>query len=174
MEHQLHGAERAQIQSMESPQLQIFPVLTSPMTRLMTFPTVRGTCLLLRMQLQRIQTRLVEYVFLVRKTVVSCPDETYLGRLISPCRCRGTMKFVHLSCLNSWRFTSPNAKSVYQCDQCRYRYNFNRTRYAAIVGSLYTRVRLSYYLLIFSYSVHSPYFSSQFSSLASFSNSFSM
>jgi hypothetical protein len=63
-----------------------------------------------------------------------------LGRLISPCRCRGTMKFVHLSCLNSWRYASPNARSVYQCDQCGYKYNFNRTQYAAFVSSLYTRV----------------------------------
>ena len=62
------------------------------------------------------------------------------GRLISPCRCRGTMKFVHLSCLNSWRYSSPNAKSVYQCDQCKYKYDFNRTKYAAIIGSFYTRV----------------------------------
>lgn len=65
-----------------------------------------------------------------------------LGRLISPCRCRGTMKFVHVACLNSWRYTSPNRKSVYQCDQCGYKYNFNRTKYAALVGSLYTRVRI--------------------------------
>ena len=50
------------------------------------------------------------------------------------------MKFVHLSCLNSWRYASPNARSVYQCDQCGYKYNFNRTQYAALVGNLYTRV----------------------------------
>ena len=64
----------------------------------------------------------------------------FVGRLISPCRCRGTMKFVHLTCLNSWRYASPNERSVYQCDQCGYRYNFTRTKYAAIVGSIYTRV----------------------------------
>jgi len=62
------------------------------------------------------------------------------GRLISPCKCRGTMKYVHLTCLNAWRYSSPNAKSVYQCDQCGYRYHFTRTQYAAIVGSFYTRV----------------------------------
>lgn len=161
---------------MESLQLKIFQALIST---LMTFPIFRGMCqhrllLLLRMQLNRIQTRLVEYVFLVQKMVGYCSYETYLGRLISPCRCRGTMKFVHLSCLNTWRYASPNAKSVYQCDQCGYRYNFNRTQYAAIVGSLYTRVSPSYNLLIFSYRVPSPYFCSQFSSLALFSNSFSI
>src|SRR5205085_2770603 len=62
------------------------------------------------------------------------------GRLISPCRCRGTMKFVHLHCLNSWRYASPNRRSVYQCDQCGYKYHFNRTHYAAIASSIYTRV----------------------------------
>ena len=164
---------------MKSLSHRIFQALTSLMTQFITFQIFRGTCphslllLLLRMQLNRIQTKPVEYVFLVRKMVGSYSNETYLGRLISPCRCRGTMKFVHLSCLNSWRYASPNAKSVYQCDQCGYRYNFNRTQYAAFVGSLYTRVCPSYNFLIFSYSVHSPCFSSQFSFLVSFSNSFS-
>jgi len=67
-----------------------------------------------------------------------------LGRLISPCRCRGTMKFVHVHCLNSWRYASPNRRSVYQCDQCGYRYHFNRTHYAAIASSIYTRVQSPY------------------------------
>jgi hypothetical protein len=66
--------------------------------------------------------------------------ELIVGRLISPCRCRGTMKFVHLQCLNSWRYASPNRRSVYQCDQCGYKYHFNRTQYAAIASSIYTRV----------------------------------
>lgn len=66
--------------------------------------------------------------------------ELMVGRLISPCRCRGTMKFVHLQCLNSWRYASPNRRSVYQCDQCGYKYHFNRTQYTAIASSIYTRV----------------------------------
>src|SRR5271155_5297676 len=89
----------------------------------------------------QIQTKHVEYVYLGLKMVSHDYMEMLMvGRLISPCRCRGTMKFVHLSCLNSWRYASPNARSVYQCDQCGYKYNFNRTQYAAFVSNLYTRV----------------------------------
>ena len=77
---------------------------------------------------------------LIFLALVSGRQELMVGRLISPCRCRGTMKFVHLQCLNSWRYASPNRRSVYQCDQCGYKYHFNRTQYAAIASSIYTRV----------------------------------
>lgn len=30
-------------------------------------------------------------------------EEAELGRLISPCKCRGTIKYVHVECLNQWR-----------------------------------------------------------------------
>lgn len=52
-------------------------------------------------------------------------------RLISPCKCRGTSKFVHLSCLNEWRRLSTNRQSFYRCDQCHYSYSFYRTRIAS-------------------------------------------
>lgn len=35
------------------------------------------------------------------------PEE---GRLISPCMCKGTMKYVHLDCLQHWRAASANSK----------------------------------------------------------------
>merc|ERR1712203_1321289 len=47
--------------------------------------------------------------------------------------CTGTMRFVHVECLNSWRRTSANPKSSYECDQCRYKYSFHRTMYATIL-----------------------------------------
>ncbi len=46
------------------------------------------------------------------------------GLFISPCLCNGTMKHVHETCLNYWRFSKPNTLSFIQCDQCRYRYRF--------------------------------------------------
>lgn len=30
-------------------------------------------------------------------------EESELGRLISPCKCKGTIKYVHIECLNEWR-----------------------------------------------------------------------
>jgi hypothetical protein len=42
------------------------------------------------------------------------------GRLIKPCRCSGTMMFVHMKCLDTWRATGP--KEARSCPQCKYQY----------------------------------------------------
>ena len=52
------------------------------------------------------------------------------GLLFSPCRCNGSMRFVHVECLNNWRNMSRNPRSFYGCDQCGYQYNLERTRVA--------------------------------------------
>lgn len=57
------------------------------------------------------------------------------GRLFSPCRCSGSMRYIHLSCLNQWRRRSPKASSYFQCDQCHYRYNVRRTFVAELLQS---------------------------------------
>ena len=44
--------------------------------------------------------------------------ENGAGRLISPCMCIGSMRYVHVCCLNDWRQESANPRSFYQCDQC--------------------------------------------------------
>lgn len=46
------------------------------------------------------------------------PEE---GRMISPCKCKGSMKFVHAECLQKWRELSSNRKSFFQCEQCLYK-----------------------------------------------------
>lgn len=53
--------------------------------------------------------------------------------LISPCLCTGTMRHVHVSCLNAWRAAAPDARSSFRCDQCRYNYRIERTRVAAFL-----------------------------------------
>ncbi|KIY50547.1 hypothetical protein FISHEDRAFT_38881 [Fistulina hepatica ATCC 64428] len=65
-----------------------------------------------------------------------------LGRLIRPCRCKGSMSYVHLGCLERWRLSSTDRSAFYKCQQCGYHYRYSRTRIAAIarnplvVGSL--------------------------------------
>jgi len=60
-------------------------------------------------------------------------DSALLGRLFSPCRCSGTMKWIHVQCLNEWRAVAPNARSYYRCDQCHYEYNLRRAEWARYV-----------------------------------------
>ncbi|OUM68137.1 hypothetical protein PIROE2DRAFT_19919 [Piromyces sp. E2] len=57
------------------------------------------------------------------------------GKLISPCKCKGSMKYVHVNCLNEWRLTSANKSSYYQCDQCKYKYHFQRTKFASFISN---------------------------------------
>ena len=63
------------------------------------------------------------------------------GRLFSPCRCRGTMKHVHVKCLDAWRRASQRGGtggrrdavrgSYVACDQCHFRYRLERSEWAA-------------------------------------------
>jgi len=44
--------------------------------------------------------------------------------LIAPCACSGSIRYVHRSCLNSWRAVSPNPLSFDTCDVCGSKYVF--------------------------------------------------
>lgn len=60
-------------------------------------------------------------------------EDPALGRLFSPCLCKGSMKHVHVECLNNWRKVS--TKTLFQCELCKYRYNIQRTQWAWIVSN---------------------------------------
>ncbi|RIA90890.1 hypothetical protein C1645_138856 [Glomus cerebriforme] len=74
-------------------------------------------------------------------------DEGNLGRLISPCQCKGTMRYVHVECLNQWRLTSQKKSSFFQCDECKYKYAFRRTTIAKFATNefILTLVTLSFF-----------------------------
>jgi hypothetical protein len=41
---------------------------------------------------------------------------------IAPCKCKGSSKFVHRSCLDTWRATNNNPKAFIECNQCKFQY----------------------------------------------------
>jgi len=49
------------------------------------------------------------------------------GRLFAPCICKGSMKFVHIKCLNEWRALATGTKNFYECPQCKFKYKIERT-----------------------------------------------
>ncbi|KAG0172096.1 hypothetical protein DFQ28_004543 [Apophysomyces sp. BC1034] len=57
--------------------------------------------------------------------------------LVRPCRCKGSMSYVHVDCLNGWRERSPRKESFFSCDLCGYEYNIYRPRYAALISHPY-------------------------------------
>lgn len=70
------------------------------------------------------------------------------GRLLRPCKCKGTQKYVHEECLSAWRRADPLQKRNYwECPTCRYRYGLQRLAWAAYVSSTAAQVGLT--LLIF-------------------------
>lgn len=58
------------------------------------------------------------------------------GRLLRPCQCRGSQKYVHEGCLNAWRLADPSQRRNYwHCPTCRYNYRLERMTWASWIGS---------------------------------------
>eukprot|EP00928_Gymnodinium_smaydae_P050708 TRINITY_DN34274_c0_g1_i1.p1 TRINITY_DN34274_c0_g1~~TRINITY_DN34274_c0_g1_i1.p1 ORF type:complete len:334 (-),score=50.64 TRINITY_DN34274_c0_g1_i1:51-1052(-) len=62
-------------------------------------------------------------------------EDAATGRLFSPCRCSGSMRFVHVACLDQWRATAANEAAYYRCDACHYEYRLERVRVARLLLS---------------------------------------
>jgi len=69
-----------------------------------------------------------------------------LGRLFSPCQCSGSIRYVHVKCLQQWRKVSQSQSAFYQCPQCHYRYRFSRTSAFGIASNHLFIVSLSVFL----------------------------
>ena len=53
-----------------------------------------------------------------------CLEEDEISNMISPCLCRGHMKYVHRDCLNQWRVLSGLPDSNNTCPTCKFKYRF--------------------------------------------------
>lgn len=58
-----------------------------------------------------------------------------LGRLLKPCKCKGTMRYIHSGCLDAWRKHSRNSNSAVACDQCGAPYRFRSSRFVGLANS---------------------------------------
>ena len=56
-----------------------------------------------------------------------CFEGTEAGILFKPCLCGGTMKYIHVECLNRWRLSGIR-RSEYECPNCKYKYNLRKIR----------------------------------------------
>lgn len=50
------------------------------------------------------------------------------GELIAPCSCSGTSKWIHRSCLNRWRISGFNPRSLTNCCECGFQYQLEVRR----------------------------------------------
>jgi hypothetical protein len=78
-------------------------------------------------------------------------DDPELGRLLSPCKCKGSQKYVHEGCLNAWRLANPTAaRNYWQCPTCKFNYRMSRLHWASMLSSKWTQVALTIFTLIIS------------------------
>ncbi|KAF2089775.1 hypothetical protein K490DRAFT_5556, partial [Saccharata proteae CBS 121410] len=68
------------------------------------------------------------------------PSVTYdseEGRLIRPCKCKGSSRYVHENCLQAWRHADPGygRRNYWQCPTCGFRYRLERMNWGRIISS---------------------------------------
>ena len=51
-------------------------------------------------------------------------DESELKKLIAPCKCRGTAKYIHEECLNFWINEQVRTNVEANCEVCKYKFQF--------------------------------------------------
>lgn len=67
------------------------------------------------------------------------------GRLINPCHCKGSVKYVHEDCLKAWMNENPNA---WKCNRCSYEYRMERLNWAQRLRSPIVALGLTVFILI--------------------------
>jgi hypothetical protein len=63
-----------------------------------------------------------EFLLNDMETCRICLEDDIISELIYPCKCSGTSKYVHKSCLDQWRTLSNNREAYYKCFECHYKY----------------------------------------------------
>jgi len=67
------------------------------------------------------------------------------GRLIRPCKCRGSQKYVHEGCLQQWRHADPSygRRNYWECPTCKYRYRLERMGLSRWITSIFTQITIT-------------------------------
>ena len=82
-----------------------------------------------------------------------CSDEDIISNLISPCKCKGSSKYVHRECLDLWRNRDGvNSKNFNQCYICNFKYGIekqNKNEIELRKQNEYNKKIYSEYILLF-------------------------
>lgn len=67
------------------------------------------------------------------------------GRLLRPCKCKGSSKYVHEGCLQAWRHADPGygKRNYWQCPTCGFRYRLERMQWGRWISSTATQITLT-------------------------------
>jgi len=108
-----------------------------------------------------------------------CLEDDVKDNLISPCKCNGSIKYIHRECLNDWIKINP--EMFYQCPTCKYYYYYkpkNYFEFTLVLISKYILFHSRKFFMIFSlinqilgynnYTFHLPIITGSLSSLVLF------
>lgn len=72
-------------------------------------------------------------------------DDPASGRLIRPCKCKGSSRYVHEGCLQEWRHADPayGKRNYWQCPTCGFRYRMQRLKLGRAISSTATQFGLT-------------------------------
>lgn len=68
------------------------------------------------------------------------------GRLIRPCLCKGSQKYVHEGCLQQWRYSNSaclQKTNFWQCPTCKFQYRLERMKWSRLIISPITRIGIT-------------------------------
>ena len=84
-----------------------------------------------------------------RPSVSYVSEDPESGRLLRPCKCKGSSKYVHEGCLQQWRHADPNSKRNYwQCPTCGFRYRLERMNWGRWISSTVAQIGLTIAIFI--------------------------
>jgi hypothetical protein len=76
-------------------------------------------------------------------------EDPELGRLLSPCKCKGSQKYVHEGCLQAWRKASPlSDRNYWRCPTCQFEYRLGRLRWGRWLSSKSLRGALTVLIML--------------------------
>ncbi|KAI8074855.1 hypothetical protein BC940DRAFT_286792, partial [Gongronella butleri] len=61
-----------------------------------------------------------------------CLEKDDVSALISPCKCSGSIKYVHPACMRSWRLSllqGGRERDLYRCTLCQYKLTIKQYSY---------------------------------------------
>jgi hypothetical protein len=64
------------------------------------------------------------------------------GRLIRPCKCSGTGRYVHEGCLQEWRHADKKygRRNYWECPTCKFKYRLERMRWSRWLSSKFLQI----------------------------------
>lgn len=84
------------------------------------------------------------------RVVYESPDPEF-GRLLRPCKCKGSSRYVHEGCLRTWRHADPgySKRNFWRCPTCGFQYRLERLTWARWISSAGTQLTLTVLILLF-------------------------